>query len=84
VATFKLNKISPLVFVKQITHQQQTIGYLNVILEEKEVMNFHSQYQHQIDQQLQMLVILGVIAGILIARLFYKIRYRQLIKNSKA
>ena len=82
VATYKLNTISPLVFVHNITHNQQVIGYLSIILKEKAVMAYHREYQQQLNQQVQMLMILAAIAGILITRAFYKIRYRQLIKAS--
>ena len=83
VAAYKSNTISPLVFVQNIIHDEQVIGYLSIILKEKEVMAYHSDYQKQLNQQVQMLMILAAIAGILITRAFYKIRYRQLIRSSK-
>ena len=83
VAAYKSNSISPLVFVQNITHNQQVIGYLSIILKKKEVMAYHSEYQKQLNQQVQMLMILAAIAGILITRAFYKVRYRQLIRSSK-
>jgi membrane protein len=83
VAAYKLNTISPLVFVQNIIHEKQVIGYLSIILKEKEVMAYHSEYQKQLNQQVQMLMILAAIAGILITRAFYKVRYRQLIQSSK-
>jgi membrane protein len=83
VDAYKINTISPLVFVQNITHDQQIIGYLSIILKEKEVMAYHSEYQKQLNQQVQMLMILAAIAGILVTRAFYKVRYRQLIRSSK-
>ncbi|WP_293751952.1 hypothetical protein [uncultured Paraglaciecola sp.] len=83
IAAYKLNAISPLVFVQNITYEQQIIGYLSIILKEKEVMAYHSEYQQQLNQQVQMLMILAAIAGLLITRAFYKVRYRQLIRSSK-
>jgi membrane protein len=83
VAAYKSKDISPLVFVQNISHNKQVIGYLSIILKEKEVMAYHSEYQKQLNQQLQMLMILAAIAGILITRAFYKVRYRQLIRLSK-
>jgi membrane protein len=83
VAAYKSNSISPLVFVQNITHNQQIIGYLSITLKKKEVMAYHSEYQKQLNQQVQMLMILAAIAGILITRAFYKVRYRQLIRSSK-
>jgi membrane protein len=83
VTAYKSNKISPLVFVQNITHNQQIIGYLSIILKEKEVMAYHSEYQKQLNKQVQMLMILAAIAGILVTRAFYKVRYRQLIRSSK-
>jgi membrane protein len=83
VEAYQSKSISPLVFVQNIIHNEQTIGFLNIILIEKKVMAYHSEYQKQLNQQVQMLMILAAIAGILISRAFYKIRYRQLIRTSK-
>jgi membrane protein len=83
VAAFRLNPTPPLVFVQSINHNQQIIGYLSIILKEKKVMAYHSEYQKQLNQQVQMLMILAAIAGILLTRAFYKVRYRQLIRASK-
>jgi membrane protein len=83
VTAYKSNKISPLVFIQNITHNQQIIGYLSIILKEREVMAYHSEYQKQLNKQVQMLMILAAIAGILVTRAFYKVRYRQLIRSSK-
>ncbi len=83
VDAYKANIISPLVFVQNILHDQQVIGYLSIILKEKKVMAYHSEYQKQLNQQIQMLMILAAIAGILITRAFYKVRYRRLIRSSK-
>lgn len=84
VAAYKSNAISPLVFVQNITHNEQIIGYLSIILKKEKVMAFHNEYQNQLNQQIQMLMILSAIAGILITRAFYKVRYRQLIRASKS
>ena len=83
ISAYKSKGISPLVFVQNITHNEQTIGFLSIVLKEKEVMAYHSEYQKQLNQQIQMLMILAAIAGILITRAFYKVRYRQLIRSSK-
>ena len=83
VATFKLKPFTPLVFVRKITHQQQTIGYLSLILNEQTIMANHTEYQHQLNQQLQMLMVLAAIFGIVMTRAFYKLRYRQIIRNNK-
>ena len=83
IAAYKSKGISPLVFVQNITYNEQTIGFLSIVLKEKEVMAYHSEYQKQLNQQVQMLMILAAIAGILITRAFYKVRYRQLIRSSK-
>ncbi|MFT4746496.1 MAG: membrane protein [Congregibacter sp.] len=83
VDAYKANAISPLVFVQNITHNDQIIGYLSIILKGKKVMAYHSEYQKQLNQQVQMLMILAAIAGILVTRAFYKVRYRQLIRSSK-
>ncbi len=66
VDAYKANAISPLVFVQNITHNDQIIGYLSIILKGKKVMAYHSEYQKQLNQQVQMLMILAAIAGILV------------------
>lgn len=83
VAAFKLKAISPLVFVQKIVHQEQVIGYLSIILKEEQVMAYHNDYQHQFNQQVKMLMLLAAIAGILITRAFYKVRYKQLAAAKK-
>jgi membrane protein len=83
VAAHQLNSIDPLVFVQNITFDGQTIGYLSIMLKEQEVMKYHSEYQKQLDQQLQVLMLLAAAAGMLLTRAFYKIRYRQLLKGEK-
>ncbi|WP_158967579.1 AhpA/YtjB family protein [Paraglaciecola sp. L3A3] len=77
VAIYKLNSATPLVFVKKIKYQDELIGYLRIMLKEEEVMKYHSEYQLQLYQQLIVLMLLAGVGGILIARVFYKFRYRM-------
>lgn len=82
VAAHKIGEHPPLVFVRNITYENQVIGYLTLLLKKKEVMRFHSEYQRQLDQQLQMLMILAAVGGILVARVFYKIRIKKINKQN--
>ena len=82
VAAHRLNPDNPLVFVQNIVYQEQIIGYLSVMLKEQEVMKYHSEYQKQLNQQVQVLMLLALGAGMLIARAFYKFRYRQLLRDA--
>ncbi|MGS2721892.1 AhpA/YtjB family protein [Paraglaciecola aestuariivivens] len=77
VAEFKLSQETPLVFVRSLIHEQQVIGYLSVILNKQAVMAHHAEYQQQFYQQLQMLMLLAAIAGLIATRAFYKFKYRK-------
>lgn len=77
VAAYKLNSHTPLVFVKSIEHQGALIGYLRIMLKEEKVMEYHGEYQVQLNQQVIVLMLLAAAVGILIARVFYKFRYRH-------
>ena len=68
---------APLVFVQEVILEQKTIGYLRLLLKEQEVMRFHEDYQRQIFEQILVLTLIAGAAGLLIARAFYKFRYRH-------
>ncbi|MCF2946555.1 hypothetical protein L0668_00400 [Paraglaciecola aquimarina] len=77
VAAFRLNDNKPLVFVENITHQGRLIGYLRILLKEEVVMAYHNEYQTQLNQQTIVLMLLALGAGMLVARAFYKFKYRM-------
>ncbi|MDU0354392.1 AhpA/YtjB family protein [Paraglaciecola aquimarina] len=81
VATYKLDDDAPLVFVQSIQYQGNIIGYLRIMLKEDKVMQYHSEYQVQLYQQLIVLMVLAGVAGILVARVFYKFRYKLVNKT---
>jgi membrane protein len=81
VAAYKLNSQQPLVFVKSIEYQGKLIGYLRIMLKEEKVMEYHGEYQVQLNQQVIVLMLLAAAVGILIARIFYKFRYRSQKEN---
>lgn len=68
---------NPLVFVEEITHQQQLLGYLRLQLKPGQVMRFHDEYQNQLFEQSQVLMLLAFIAGAICTRAFYKWRIRR-------
>ena len=67
----------PLIFVEEIRVDGDVIGYLRLILIEQEVMRFHDDYQLQLFEQLIVLMMLAGAGGLLVARAFYKFRYRH-------
>ncbi len=80
LADFRLQQEKPLVFIREIVVDGQIIGYLRLLLDEEQVMVYHSDYQRQIYEQLLVLMMLAGAVGLLICRAFYKFRYRHYIK----
>lgn len=75
-------KRAPLVFVEEIKHQGRILGYLRLQLNEPEVMRFHEQYQHQLNQQMQLLALLAATLGMLFTRSLYKWRLARYKRNN--
>lgn len=83
LTNYRMRANMPLVFVEEVLHDGQIHGYLRLLLKEDQVMQFHLEYQQQIIEQILVFMMLSGAAGVLIARIFYKFRYRQAIKLSK-
>lgn len=77
VAQFQRAQDKPLVFIEEICFKGATIGYLRLYLLERQVMRYHNDYQQQLFEELQILMLLAALGGVLIARAFYKFRYRH-------
>lgn len=78
IARYKIDPAIPLVFIQDIRNEQnEIIGYLRLVLDEAKVMQYHFDYQQQMLQQLEVLLILAMIIGFIICRAFYTFRYRQ-------
>ena len=77
LASFLLGEEPPLVFIEEIKYQQKVLGYLRIMLDEEQVMTFHSNYQSQLYKQIIVLMLLAGLLGILIARSYYKIKFRH-------
>ena len=73
----------PLIFVADLTEQDQLYGYLRLALDEEKVMQYHQEYQQQVYQQLLVLMLLAGVAGLLVARAFYKFRARYYQKHAE-
>jgi membrane protein len=84
LASYRLENEAPLVFVQNISSDGRIAGYLRLMISEKMVMQYHSEYQKQLTQQIQVLMLLAAAGAILLTRIFYKLRYRKYIKNSKS
>lgn len=83
LATFLLGEQPPLVFIEEIKYQQKVLGYLRLMLDEEQVMTFHSDYQLQLYKQIIVLMLLAGLLGILIARSYYKIKFRHFERPAK-
>lgn len=78
VTQLKTESPPPLVFIQTILSQQDEIlGYLRLVLDEERVMQYHFDYQQQMTQQIEVLLILAAIIGLIITRAFYTVKYRQ-------
>ena len=78
IARYKVDPSIPLVFIQNIRNQENDIvGYLRLVLDETKVMQYHFDYQQQLLQQLEVLLVLAGIIGFIICRAFYTFRYRQ-------
>jgi membrane protein len=83
LASFLLDDDIPLVFIQEITLGDNTLGYLRLLINEQQVMQYHAEYQQQLNNQLIVLMLLAGFIGMLIARSYYKIRFRHYIKPAK-
>jgi membrane protein len=81
LASFRLENKTPLVFVQNISADGKILGYLRLMINEEKVMQYHSEYQKQLTQQVQVLMLLAAAAAILLTRVFYKLRYRKYLKS---
>jgi membrane protein len=78
IARYKVDPAIPLVFIQDIRNQEKDIiGYLRIVLDESRVMQYHFDYQQQLLQQFEVLLVLAAIIGFIICRAFYTFRYRQ-------
>ena len=83
LASFLLDEKPPLVFIQEVRYEQKTLGYLRLMLDEQQVMTFHSDYQTQLYKQVIVLMMLAGLLGILIARSYYKIKFRNFERTPK-
>ena len=73
-----------LTFIQEVrSDQNDIIGYLRVLLDESKVMQFHFDYQQQTIEKFEVLLLLAALAGGIITRAFYTIRYRQYRRKLK-
>ncbi|MCC2614707.1 hypothetical protein LJ739_00445 [Aestuariibacter halophilus] len=83
LTNYKLRQQVPLVFVEPVRRDNQILGYLRILLDEDHVMAHHQAYQRQLAEQLLVFMLLAGTAGMLVTRMFYKWRYRDL-RRAKA
>lgn len=83
IAAYRLQQNVPLIFVAEINRENNIYGYLRLALDEGKVMQYHQDYQQQIYQQMLVLMLLAGVAGLLVARAFYKFKARYYQKHAK-
>jgi membrane protein len=66
-----------LVFIQAIRAENKVIGYLRLVLDEEKVMQHHRTYQQQLFEQVEVLMALAALVGLILTRAFYTLRYRQ-------
>lgn len=67
-----------LTFVQEVrANNNNIVGYLRILLDETKVMQFHFDYQQQMIEKFEVLLLLAALAGGIVTRAFYTIRYRQ-------
>lgn len=77
LSRYLASQAAPLVFVDDIQSEQQIYGYVRLTLSAEKVMAYHSDYQRQLRQQLELLILLAACGALIATRAFYKIRYRN-------
>jgi membrane protein len=80
LANFRQENEAPLIFVQNISADGQIYGYLRLMINEEKVMQYHGEYQKQLTQQVQVLMLLAAACALLLTSIFYKFRYRKFIK----
>lgn len=83
LANFLLDDTPPLVFVEEIREQDIILGYLRILLDKQQIMRFHDDYQLRFYEQTLVLIMLAGLAGVIVARSFYKFRFRRHVKPNK-
>lgn len=77
------SETQPLVFIEEIVSQDQILGYLRLQLTQDQVMRFHDDYQKQLLEQSQALMLLAFLAGGVLIRAFYKWRIKRYLQAEK-
>lgn len=81
LANFLIEEDAPLVFVEEIILDGKILGYLRLLLDEERIMLYHDDYQRHLYEQLSVMMLLAGLAGILVARVYYKVRFRNYSKS---
>lgn len=71
-------EFEPLVYVSELHKDGQPVGYLRLLLDEDKVMRHHNYFQEALRQQIQILFVMALALGFIVARAFYKFRYRHI------
>jgi membrane protein len=66
---------SSLIYVQEIIHQGSLQGYLRLILDREQVLQYQTALTKHNSRQTQVLMLLALAIGVLVTRGFYKLRY---------
>lgn len=74
IKQFRVLNEPPLIFVEDIVHEGNTIGYVKLLLDRDAIISHHKAFnQTQLNQTI-LLMVLSALCAVIITRLFYKIR----------
>ncbi|MGB3725542.1 MAG: AhpA/YtjB family protein [Glaciecola sp.] len=81
VDMIKTSNIEPLVFVEDIIFDDNTIGYIKLVLDKQAVTHHHRVFNKNQLSQTVLVVVLSIILAGLVTRAFYKMRHQYRLSS---
>jgi membrane protein len=76
VQQFRIEETKPLIFIQDIIHNDEVVGYLKLILDREAIIQHHQSFNKTQLMQTVLIICLTAVCAMLLTRLFYKIRNR--------